>query len=207
MRKIVFVSLIVLAGYMALIWYLSSLPNASLVPESVVGFKVNSVIKHFIEFGIMGCLSMNFFYQFRTDKETSFTSTFRLFLVASTVAIMWGVIDELHQFFVPTRICDLPDTIVDSAAAVVGVLFLIGFLKFNGHQFSAKSKVFLHTLGLSTLAGAVFLEGLVFFDIVTSGMFVACEHNIYILTSEVILSGVSFMYFGYLWFRLLKGNL
>jgi hypothetical protein len=205
MRKVVYISLLILTGYMTLIWYLSGLPNVSLVPESAIGFKVDAVVKHFIEFGIMGSLSLNFFYQL--SKEASSASTFRLFLMASTVAIMWGVIDELHQFFVPTRICDLPDTIVDSAAAVVGVLFLIGFLKFNGHQFSAKSKVFLHTFGLSTLAGAVFLEGLVFFDIVTSGVFVACEHNIYILTSEVVLSGVSFMYFGYLWFRLLKGNL
>ena len=205
MRKAVYISLCILVGYMTLIWWLSSLPNVSLVPESVIGFKVDAVVKHFIEFGIMGSLSLNFFYQL--SKEDSSASTFRLFLIASAVAIMWGIVDEVHQLFVPTRICDLPDTIVDSVAAVVGVLFLIGFVKFNSHHFSTKSKAILHTFGLSTLAGAVFLEELVFFDIATRGMFIGYEPNVYILTFEIVLCGVSFMYLGYLWSRLLKGGL
>jgi hypothetical protein len=194
---------------MMFVWYLSSLPNESLVPERGLGFKVDSLIKHFVEFGILGILSLNFFYQ-AVVKKNSFLPTCGLFsmgIVASLIAIFFGVIDEIHQCFVPTRFCTLSDMAVNAVGGMVGVLFFVGFVKFYNHQFSALSRLILHTFGLSTLAGAVFLEGLVFFDIVTSGMFVACEHNIYILTSEVILSGVSFMYFGYLWFRLLKGNL
>jgi hypothetical protein len=61
-----------------------------------------------------------------------------------------------------------------------------------------------HTLGLSCLGGAIFLQILVFTDILTHGYFMAVENNPAILTFEMILTGFSFIYFIYMYQRFIR---
>jgi hypothetical protein len=61
-----------------------------------------------------------------------------------------------------------------------------------------------HTLGLSCLGGAVFLQCLVFFDIATQGYFAAIEHNPVVLSSEIGLTMVAVVYFIFLWKRFIR---
>lgn len=46
------------------------------------------------------------------------------FIVASVLASAYGVSDELHQIFVPTRSCDPLDWVVDTVAALLGALLI-----------------------------------------------------------------------------------
>ncbi len=61
-----------------------------------------------------------------------------------------------------------------------------------------------HVLGLSCIGGAIFLQILVFTDIATRGYFTAVEHNPIILTSEIVLTVFSVIYFVYTYQRFIK---
>jgi len=61
-----------------------------------------------------------------------------------------------------------------------------------------------HGLGLSCLAGAVFLQVLVFFDIGQQGYFFAVEQNQLILWMEIGLSGFTLAYFVPLYVRFIR---
>ena len=65
-------------------------------------------------------------------------------------------------------------------------------------------QVLFHTVGLSCLGGAIFLQILVFTDILTNGYFMAVENNLAILTFEVLLTVFSFIYFIYIYQRFIR---
>jgi len=61
-----------------------------------------------------------------------------------------------------------------------------------------------HGFGLSCLAGAVFLQVLVFFDIGQRGYFFAVEQNPTVLGAEIGLSGFTALYFGFMFLRFVR---
>ena len=65
-------------------------------------------------------------------------------------------------------------------------------------------QVLFHTLGLSCLGGAIFLQILVFTDILQHGYFMAVEKNSAILTLEVLLTIFSLIYFIYIYQRFIR---
>ncbi len=69
---------------------------------------------------------------------------------------------------------------------------------------SRSVRVLFHTLGLSCLGGAIFLQVLVFSGIVGQGYFVAVEKNIAILGFEVVLTVFAMVYFVYIYQRLIR---
>ena len=69
---------------------------------------------------------------------------------------------------------------------------------------SRRARVLFHTLGLSCLGGAIFLQTLVFADILQHGYFMAVEQNPAILAFEVVLTGFALIYFIYIYQRLMR---
>jgi hypothetical protein len=67
-----------------------------------------------------------------------------------------------------------------------------------------RMQVLFHTLGLSCLGGAIFLQLLVFTDILTHGYFTAVEKNPVILTFEVLLTVFSLVYFVFIYQRYIR---
>jgi hypothetical protein len=65
-------------------------------------------------------------------------------------------------------------------------------------------RVLFHTLGLSCLGGAIFLQVLVFADILQHGYFMAVENNPAILLFEVVLTAFAFVYFIYIYQRYIR---
>jgi hypothetical protein len=65
-------------------------------------------------------------------------------------------------------------------------------------------QVLFHTLGLSCLGGAIFLQILVFTDILQHGYFMAVEKNPAILTLEMLLTAFSLVYFAYIYQRFIR---
>ena len=65
----------------------------------------------------------------------------------------------------------------------------------------------IHSLGLSCLGGAIFLQILVFSDILMQGYFRAVETNPSILTLEITLTGFTAVYFIYVYQRLIRTTL
>ena len=67
-----------------------------------------------------------------------------------------------------------------------------------------RMRVLFHTLGLSCLGGAIFLQALVFLGIVEQGYFMATEKNMMILSFEVVLTVFAIIYFVYIYQRLIR---
>jgi hypothetical protein len=59
-------------------------------------------------------------------------------------------------------------------------------------------------LGLSCVGGAIFLQILVFADILQHGYFRAIESNPAILTLEIVLTAFAFIYFVYIYQRFIR---
>ena len=65
----------------------------------------------------------------------------------------------------------------------------------------------INTFGLSCLGAAIFLQILVFSDILTQGYFRAVETNPTILTLEITLTAFTAIYFLYLYQKVLHASL
>ena len=61
-----------------------------------------------------------------------------------------------------------------------------------------------HCLGLSCIGSAIFLQVLVFSNILQKGYFSAFEQNLAILTIEIILSAFAVVYFVYIFQRSMR---
>lgn len=96
--------------YMALVWIMSSMPA-----DAVVRFSfADSLIKeslHLVEFAILYLLFVGFLLS--EGKLTLKTN-----LLVAVISMMYGVVDEIHQYFVPYRSATIIDVIKD----VTGVL-------------------------------------------------------------------------------------
>ncbi|MGB9841708.1 MAG: hypothetical protein ACPLKZ_03165 [Candidatus Bathyarchaeales archaeon] len=69
---------------------------------------------------------------------------------------------------------------------------------------SRRIRIVFHSLGLSCLGGAIFLQALVFADILQRGYFMAVEQNPAILAFEVALTVFAIIYFIYIYQRLMR---
>ena len=69
---------------------------------------------------------------------------------------------------------------------------------------SRRMRFVFHSLGLSCLGGAIFLQILVFADILQHGYFMAIEQNPAVLAFEVALTAFAVIYFIYIYQRLMR---
>ena len=93
-------------------WYSGSLPVITFV--KTYGFLFRK-LAHFLEFAVLGVLlywnAVDFF------KKNALT-------VSCTIAVLCGILDEVHQYFVSDRAFRLLDIMVDGAGGIAGALFL-----------------------------------------------------------------------------------
>ena len=98
--------------WMALIYYLSSLP------VSEEPYFVPDYVFHFFVYAVLGAL---FLRAFGRHKTTSTRAPFW----AAIASIIYAAFDELHQSFVPTRDCSLNDFMVDTVAILLIILIAV----------------------------------------------------------------------------------
>lgn len=98
--------------YMILIWTLSSMPH-----DAVLSLSANSIdqfIKeslHLVEFGILHVL---FILALIAHGKLTFTTH----VIAAVFAAFYGLLDEIHQAFIPSRSA----TVIDAVKDLIGVL-------------------------------------------------------------------------------------
>lgn len=100
---------------MALIFVVSSIPMTAL-PIGGVPFKDKGV--HFVEFGVLGFLVMRACLMTWPRVAVLRVATF-----AVGTTVLWGLLDELHQAYVPNRSAEAFDLLADALGAVCGVVF------------------------------------------------------------------------------------
>jgi hypothetical protein len=74
----------------------------------------------------------------------------------------------------------------------------------TNNAFDHRIRVLLHTFGLSCIGGAIFLQILVFSDILQHGYFRAMENNPAILMFEIALTAFALIYFIYIYQRFIR---
>lgn len=108
-----------LIAYMSLIFYLSSLPQESFTGLSE-GFHLNDKIEHFLEYSLLSILFLRVL-KYHSRKNPS--------LKAVAFSTLYGLTDEIHQFFVPTRVFSFNDLFYDFLGSLVSVALLLVFKK------------------------------------------------------------------------------
>lgn len=104
-----------LYAYMALIWVVSSVPGNEF-PDL---FRISgwSLLGHCVEFAIFGALLARALWSIETLRNGLF-----LGCIVLAAALVWGIIDEIHQLFVPMRYADPWDVVADGVGGVVGAV-------------------------------------------------------------------------------------
>ena len=74
-------------------------------------------------------------------------------------------------------------------------------------KLSHRISLVIHSLGLSCLGGAIFLQILVFSDILMQGYFRAVETNPAVLTIEITLTAFTAIYFLYIYQKVIRTSL
>ncbi len=98
--------------YCFLIFIQSSYPS----PESIPALPYIDKILHFVAYAILGVL---FFRAYRTQR---FKENINWMIVLSILSSsLYGLIDEVHQYFVPYRDAEIIDFFADVAGSICGV--------------------------------------------------------------------------------------
>lgn len=104
--------------YMALIWALSSMALGEL-PIDRFPFRDKGL--HLVEYLVLGFLVTHASLRTWPDRPRA-----RIAAVALLVTCAWGVLDEIHQAFVPGRSTDLADVVADLMGALIGSTTRLG---------------------------------------------------------------------------------
>ena len=101
-----------LSVYCLLIYIQSSYPS----PEEIPSFRFMDKMLHFVAYGVMGIL---FYRAYQTLRIRSQYHLLIFFSIAS--ASLYGISDEIHQYFVPARYASISDVIANILGAICGV--------------------------------------------------------------------------------------
>ncbi|MBF0491594.1 MAG: VanZ family protein [Deltaproteobacteria bacterium] len=121
-KKIIYNILPILL-YCLLIFSLSAKPSLHVSHDKIA---------HILAFGGMGFL---FFRCFR-NYNFSFREAYAF---AMLLTILYGIGDEVHQFYVPGRSCDVFDVLADSVGAFLGSPVYEFFYRFRFKKTSSSS--------------------------------------------------------------------
>jgi VanZ family protein len=119
--------------YASLIFYFSSLPK---IPEPIIEIIPQTLILHIIEYAI---LSILLFRAFTKSNNTNMRNN--AVLLAIMIATLYGITDEIHQYFVPGRISSYLDIIANCIGSTV-ILIRNTF----GVNLTQKTKKFLKSI-------------------------------------------------------------
>jgi VanZ family protein len=101
-----------LIAYCLAIYIQSDYPS----PEGLPTFKFSDKIFHCAAFGLLGIL---FFRAYATLPLKDRSNMLVLLSIGS--AILYGISDEIHQYFVPFRQADILDAIANAIGSICGV--------------------------------------------------------------------------------------
>lgn len=101
--------------YWLILFILTSLPS-----KMAVTVNVSDKIEHFGAYGLLSVfLYLNLSFQNKIKIFNKFPATFTV-LIAS----LYGLLDELHQLFVPGRSAEFLDWIADFSGSLIAVLIV-----------------------------------------------------------------------------------
>lgn len=106
-------------SYVKLFYWLPSLIIMSFIffsssRTSLVNSEISAIIGHFIGYAVLAAT-----YAFALSR-TAKLHRHQLLFIPILLAVLYGISDELHQLFTPTRAGDINDVIIDFFGASLG---------------------------------------------------------------------------------------
>jgi len=99
--------------YMAIIFYLSSIPEPPIPGFIIKIFSTKTgLVLHFFEYFILSFLTS---IALRHSKHSFFNK--HHYLLAILIASLYGISDEIHQIFVPGRFATISDALINIVGA------------------------------------------------------------------------------------------
>jgi VanZ family protein len=108
------------ALWCAVIFGLSAVPGSRLPELPAEGA---DKLVHAVVYGVLGALSWRGARRARPHHSTG-----RVVAVATLIAMLYGITDELHQAFVPRRSPDWRDGLADTIGGITGALLCAAFV-------------------------------------------------------------------------------
>ena len=93
-------------------------PNTSPETLAVVHF-ITRKIAHFTEYALLGFLAAR---AFRTSPHRAIGQ--RWFLICVTLVVVYALMDEYHQSFVPSRTASIFDSLIDMAGGLTALIIV-----------------------------------------------------------------------------------
>ena len=93
-------------------------PNTSLETLAVVNV-ITRKIAHFTEYAILGFLAAR---AFRTSPHPAIKQ--RWFWICVALVVVYALLDEYHQSFVPSRTASIYDSLIDMAGGLTVLIFI-----------------------------------------------------------------------------------
>ena len=93
-------------------------PNTSPETLAVVHF-ITRKIAHFTEYALLGFLAAR---AFRTSPHPAIGQ--RWFLICVTLVVVYALLDEYHQSFVPSRTASIFDSLIDMAGGLTALIIV-----------------------------------------------------------------------------------
>jgi VanZ family protein len=110
-----FLRILPAVGYFLIIWNFSAHP----IPFDIGG---SDKVIHILEYSFMGFLVA---FGYKLTPETYQNQGKTTFITAC----LTGIVDEIHQYFVPGRSCNFFDFMADMAGCAIGIIFYVYLLK------------------------------------------------------------------------------
>ena len=112
------------AAYMALIFYLSSLPHPDEELPKFLFETLGDKFLHVVEYAVLAVLC------YRAFRRAAGPSAGQYALALTIVAAsLYGATDEVHQAFVPFRTAAWSDWVADTAGAAIGAVIAARFME------------------------------------------------------------------------------
>ena len=105
--------------YAGLIFWLSSFSH-----PRVPAFRLSDKVYHVILYSVFGFLFIRAFQPMEKAWGRA-----RVLLTACLGALIYGAIDEFHQYFVPRRSADWSDLVADGLAGLLGGIFFLYYVR------------------------------------------------------------------------------
>lgn len=107
--------------FAVLIFVVSSIPDLD-TPD--LGFEMEDKVYHFLEYFIFGFLLS------RSGHALQSRLKYPLFWMVFLTGTLYAASDEIHQYFVPGRECDVRDFAVDVVGIVLGQTIYWMFIRY-----------------------------------------------------------------------------
>jgi len=109
--------------YLALIFYFSSLSQINIT----IPGDSNGLVFHSVEYFVLGFLVSRLFLGSKIGLSIN-----KLIILSIALSILYGITDEIHQSFIPSRTASLIDLFADSIGSILGAIV---------YKFYKKSKI------------------------------------------------------------------